>query len=75
MVIAGANDGGPFRTDVQVMAVELVGAESYVHAIMGDGDAIVFRVPGRSGIQIGEKATLTANPDRFHLFDADGKRV
>jgi len=75
LVIADASNGNGFRAKVQVMAVELVGAESYVHGVAEDGGMIVFRVPGRSVIGIGETLSLTADPDRFHLFDAEGRRI
>ncbi len=75
LVIASGEMTGQLAAEVQVVAVELVGAESYVHAATADGSPIVFRVAGRSGIQIGEKMTLTADPSRFHLFDKDGKRT
>ncbi|MCQ1571664.1 sn-glycerol-3-phosphate import ATP-binding protein UgpC [Neorhizobium galegae] len=75
IVIANGNASGPVRAEVQVAAVELVGAESYVHALTADGSPVVFRVAGRSGIQIGETMALTADAARFHLFDAAGKRV
>ncbi|MGA1832933.1 sn-glycerol-3-phosphate import ATP-binding protein UgpC [Rhizobium wenxiniae] len=75
LVIADTSSAGGFRVKVQVMAVELVGAESYVHGMTEDGGTIVFRVPGRSVIAIGETLELTALPDRFHLFDAEGKRL
>ncbi len=70
----GSGDRG-FGAKVQVMAVELVGAESYVHGSAEDGSSIVFRVPGRSAIAIGETVDLAAAPDRLHLFDRDGKRI
>ena len=75
LVIAETSPASGFRVKVQVMAVELVGAESYVHGMTEDGGTIVFRVPGRSVIAIGETLDLTALPDRFHLFDAEGKRL
>ena len=75
LVLTDPSSDPGFSASVQVVAVELVGAESYVHGSMQDGNAIVFRVPGRSGIAIGETMLLTAAPDRFHLFDHDGKRV
>lgn len=65
----------PFKLSVHVAAVELVGAESYVHGEMANGETIVFRVPGRSAIEITETVTITADPSRFHLFDKDGKRI
>jgi sn-glycerol 3-phosphate transport system ATP-binding protein len=73
--IATENAAGEFRAEVQVAAVELVGAESYVHGSMADGHAIIFRVPGRSDIRIGEKVMLAAEPSSFHLFDKTGTRL
>ncbi|TNM59743.1 sn-glycerol-3-phosphate import ATP-binding protein UgpC [Aliirhizobium smilacinae] len=75
IVIADGSLIGGFCTRVQVIAVELVGAESYVHGAAENGSIIVCRVPGRSIIGIGETLDLAAMPDRFHLFDRDGKRV
>ncbi len=75
LVIADASSSNGLRIKVQVIAVELVGAESYVHGATEDGSTVVFRVPGRSVIGIGESKELTAAPDRFHLFDGDGKRL
>ncbi len=74
-VIADATSIHGFRTKVEVMAVELVGAESYVHGAAEDGSTVIFRVAGRSAIAIGETLQLTAPADRFHLFDADGRRI
>ncbi|MGV1754470.1 sn-glycerol-3-phosphate import ATP-binding protein UgpC [Agrobacterium sp. CG674] len=75
LTIAEASSASPFNIPVTVAAVELVGAESYVHAEMSDGNPIVFRVAGRSAIEIGDTMAITADAARFHLFDADGKRL
>ena len=75
IAIAGSGVSGPMTAEVTVAAVELVGAESYVHGTTVDGQTIVFRVPGRSHIQIDEKMTLTADRKNFHLFDKDGQRI
>ncbi|MCR6725549.1 sn-glycerol-3-phosphate import ATP-binding protein UgpC [Agrobacterium fabrum] len=64
-----------FTGTVQVDAVELVGAESYVHGSFPDGTTIVFRVPGRSQLRIGEMLKIAAQAKDFHLFDAAGKRI
>ncbi|SCX32996.1 sn-glycerol-3-phosphate import ATP-binding protein UgpC [Agrobacterium rosae] len=66
---------GGFRGQVRVDAVELVGAESYVHGAFSDGSVIVFRVPGRSRIQIGETLAISAAAKDFHLFDESGQRL
>ncbi|KQO75013.1 sn-glycerol-3-phosphate import ATP-binding protein UgpC [Rhizobium sp. Leaf262] len=75
ITIADSTSASPFQIPVKVAAVELVGAESYVHGEISDGSPIVFRVPGRSAIEIAETLTITADPGRFHLFDANGDRL
>ncbi|KJF66924.1 sn-glycerol-3-phosphate import ATP-binding protein UgpC [Rhizobium nepotum] len=64
-----------FTGTVQVDAVELVGAESYVHGSFADATTIVFRVPGRSQLGIGQNLRIAAQAKDFHLFDAAGKRI
>ncbi len=64
-----------FRATVQVDAVELVGAESYVHGSFADGTTAVFRVPGRSQLRIGQTLDIAAQAKDFHLFDAAGNRI
>ena len=73
--IADENSPSDFSGEVQVDAVELVGAESYVHASLADGNPIVFRVPGRSRIGIGETVRIAAAQVNIHMFDAAGKRL
>lgn len=75
IVIAEGEVSSPFRAEVEVIAVELVGAESYVHGATSDGSPLVFRVPGRSRIAIGEKLPVTTAPHHLHLFDSAGKRI
>ncbi|MBB3945402.1 sn-glycerol 3-phosphate transport system ATP-binding protein [Rhizobium skierniewicense] len=75
LIIADTDSNAAFKLPVQVAAVELVGAESYVHGEMSDGGSIVFRVPGRSAMEIGQTVTITADPAHFHLFDAAGSRI
>jgi sn-glycerol 3-phosphate transport system ATP-binding protein len=64
-----------FRADARVGAVELVGAESYVHAWLVNGQPIVFRVPGRSRIAIDEGVSVCAAAESLHLFDDGGRRM
>ena len=76
--ITPADQGTPgtgFEADVRIAAVELVGAESYVHGTLADGDPLIFRVPGRSHIEIGDLLTVHAEPAGFHIFDANGARL
>ncbi len=73
--LASAESGEGLRMEVRVGAVELVGAESYVHATLGDGQPLVFRVPGRSQIAIDERVTVGADKAALHFFDGDGRRL
>ena len=75
IVIADEKSPSDFSGQVQVDAVELVGAESYVHASLADGSSIVFRVPGRSRIGIGETIRIAAAQSNIHMFDGAGKRL
>ena len=73
-----AEDGGPgdvFKADVTVAAVELVGAESYVHGVLSNGETMVFRVSGRSSIAIDAVVTVHADRDRLHFFGENGRRL
>jgi sn-glycerol 3-phosphate transport system ATP-binding protein len=64
-----------FHARVRVAAVELVGAESYVHSLFESGDPLVFRVPGRSRIEMDDVIAVHAKPGSFHYFDARGRKI
>jgi sn-glycerol 3-phosphate transport system ATP-binding protein len=64
-----------FSAKVKVVAVELVGAESYVHGTLEDGNALLFRVPGRSRIEIDDVVDIQAALSSFHFFDREGRRI
>lgn len=64
-----------FTASVKVAAVELVGAESYVHGTLADGSDIVFRVAGRSRIEMDDMVQIGAKPSDLHYFDANGARL
>lgn len=64
-----------FTANVKVAAVELVGAESYVHGTLADGSDIVFRVAGRSRIEMDDMVQIGAKPSDLHYFDANGARL
>lgn len=64
-----------FTAEVRVGAVELVGAESYVHGALPNRQDIVFRVPGRSPISIDDRLSIAADLQDLHFFDKDGHRV
>ncbi|HUG62381.1 MAG TPA: sn-glycerol-3-phosphate import ATP-binding protein UgpC [Methylomirabilota bacterium] len=58
-----------------VTAVELVGAESYVHGDLDGGGDIVYRIPGRTALRIGERVPVAAPASALHVYDADGQRL
>ncbi|MEZ2126279.1 MULTISPECIES: sn-glycerol-3-phosphate import ATP-binding protein UgpC [unclassified Sinorhizobium] len=64
-----------FTAEVRVGAVELVGAESYVHSALPNKRDIVFRVPGRSPISIDERLSIAADLQDLHFFDEEGHRI
>ena len=65
-----------YSADVTVTAVELAGAESYVHGTAADGKTdLIFRLPGRSGLALGERTTIAASAGSLHWFGEDGKRL
>ncbi|MEJ8307850.1 sn-glycerol-3-phosphate ABC transporter ATP-binding protein UgpC [Agrobacterium larrymoorei] len=64
-----------FSASVKVAAVELVGAESYVHGILADGSDIVFRVAGRSRIEMDDVVQIGAKAADLHFFNASGARI
>jgi sn-glycerol 3-phosphate transport system ATP-binding protein len=64
-----------FTADTTVTAVELVGAESYVHGTLPGGGDLVYRVPGRTPLMPGETLTVAAPAESLHVFDAEGRRV
>jgi sn-glycerol 3-phosphate transport system ATP-binding protein len=71
----GAEQPAALTTEARVAAVELIGAESYVHATLPTGDNVVFRVAGRSRIEIDAPVRIAAKAERLHFFDRSNVRV
>ncbi|ACO02454.1 sn-glycerol-3-phosphate import ATP-binding protein UgpC [Brucella melitensis] len=71
----GDQDADGFNAQVRIEAVELVGAESYIHAALSDGKPLIFRVAGRSTHNIDEMVRVGASATDVHIFGADGCRV
>jgi sn-glycerol 3-phosphate transport system ATP-binding protein len=62
----------PLMLDVQVTAVEAVGAESYIYgALGGDGPEIIIRVPGRDVPAIGARLHAIAKAEALHFFSRE----
>ena len=71
----GEADADGFNTTVRIEAVELVGAESYIHAALPDGKPLIFRVAGRSTHNIDETVRVGALAGNVHVFGSDGQRL
>jgi sn-glycerol 3-phosphate transport system ATP-binding protein len=74
-LVLGDHPSRTFAIRLTVAAVELVGAESYVHATTAAGQPVVFRVPGRTQIAIGEIVGVSADERNLHFFNREGQRV
>ncbi|TCL66416.1 sn-glycerol-3-phosphate import ATP-binding protein UgpC [Rhizobium sp. BK251] len=72
---AGTGKPTALTAEVTVRAVELVGAESYVHGSLPNEQDIVFRIPGRSQIAIDERMSIGAVREDLHFFDGTGQRI
>jgi ABC-type sugar transport system ATPase subunit len=56
-----------FAVHGTVEAVEMLGAEQYVH-IMTDGGSLTARLPRSQPVKVDQALALAANPDALHLF-------
>ena len=74
-IVEGENRGHALSIRATVEAIELVGAESYVHARTDAGIPILFRVQGRTQLPIGSSVTVGADAAALHLFDSQGDRI
>jgi sn-glycerol 3-phosphate transport system ATP-binding protein len=71
----GLPDGG-IRIEMQVGAVEPVGAESYIYGAVGEGPDLIIRVPGGSPPPPGTRLAAVARREKLHLFDStSGQRI
>ncbi|MBB4092098.1 sn-glycerol-3-phosphate import ATP-binding protein UgpC [Ochrobactrum pecoris] len=68
-------DADGFNATVRIEAVELVGAESYIHSALPDGKSLIFRVAGRSTHSVDETVRIGASAGHIHIFGDDGQRV
>ncbi|MXN66726.1 sn-glycerol-3-phosphate ABC transporter ATP-binding protein UgpC [Stappia sp. GBMRC 2046] len=67
----GAENADALSLRMKVIAVEPVGAESYVHGrVAGVVDDVVVRVPAKAEFSAGAELNLKASRDRLHVFDA-----
>ncbi len=65
---AGVTNGYELKTSIEV--AELMGAETYLHFNMGDGD-VTARVASTAGLKSGAKVELVIDIDSIYLFDKE----
>jgi sn-glycerol 3-phosphate transport system ATP-binding protein len=68
----GEADGIVF--DVVVVALEPVGAESYLYGRMGK-TAVIVRLPGRAEVPERGSVRVRAARNKLHFFDGEGRRI
>ncbi|MDQ6433274.1 sn-glycerol-3-phosphate import ATP-binding protein UgpC [Mesorhizobium sp. LHD-90] len=71
--IALANGSAP-GFEVAVEGVEPVGAESFIHSLLG-GNRVILRAPGRTSVVPGDRLVINIEPNKLHWFDGKGKRL
>ncbi len=72
-VVVGQGDGG-LLLDFQTIAVEPVGAESFLHGNAA-GSPVIMRVSGRASARPGDSIPISVPEAKLHAFDAAGKRI
>ncbi|APH74026.1 sn-glycerol-3-phosphate import ATP-binding protein UgpC [Aquibium oceanicum] len=72
-VVVGQADGG-LSLDFKAVAVEPVGAESFLHGTAA-GSPVIVRVAGRASARPGDSIAISVPKAKLHAFDAAGKRI
>jgi sn-glycerol 3-phosphate transport system ATP-binding protein len=75
--LALARDGAPGTLQIDAVLIEALGADTVVHGrIAGDGAELTIRLAGTIKVAAGDRLSVTADPERLHLFDsATGQRL
>jgi multiple sugar transport system ATP-binding protein len=66
-------DGG--ELEGQVVALEHLGARTYVHARLADGNGLVVETAGDTRVREGDRLAFHILPEACHWFDGSGRRV
>ncbi|MDH5858246.1 sn-glycerol-3-phosphate import ATP-binding protein UgpC [Lampropedia aestuarii] len=75
ILTAGQADADGFNATLRIDAIELVGAESYLHCSMANGQTLVVRVAGRALYQLGAFIQVGAAAQDMHFFGEDNRRA
>jgi ABC-type sugar transport system ATPase subunit len=74
LTLAAADAADAIRFTVE--HVEWLGHETLAHLRSGaDTTGVVVRLPGMHALAAGQTVALTADPERVHLFDSQGRTL
>ena len=68
-MVTGSNEG---QLEGEVIALEHLGSETYVHLACGKGEPLVIKSAGKSAIKEGQRVSVVAPPQACYLFDETG---
>jgi multiple sugar transport system ATP-binding protein len=60
------------QLDGGVIALERLGAETYVHLDCGNGERLVIKSAGKTAIEVGQRVSVAVPPQACYLFDETG---
>ncbi|MFZ3042000.1 MAG: TOBE domain-containing protein [Thiobacillus sp.] len=60
------------QIDGEVIALEHLGSESYVHLTCGNDEPLVLKPVGETAIEVGQRVSVAVPPHACYLFDETG---
>jgi sn-glycerol 3-phosphate transport system ATP-binding protein len=69
----GSRPESGIRLDLQVIAVERVGPETFVYGSVPQGADVIVRVPGQEAPPAGARIMAVAKREKLHRFSRDGQ--
>ncbi len=70
-----ADGSGTKLADVRVDLVENLGGQTVVYATTADGQALTIVLEGQKRFELGSTVSAFIDPNRVHLFDAEGMAI
>jgi len=68
-------DPGEAAIEGEVVAVEHLGSESYIHLAYGGAEPLVFKSTGDTAIKPGQRVSVAVPATACYLFDAQGTAI
>jgi len=69
---SASNEG---QLEGEVIALEHLGSESYVHLACGNGEPLVIKSAGDTAIKVGQRVSVAVPPQACYLFDESGMAI